>query len=329
MENQPPEPSSPLSSASASPTSAAATTEIAHPPSAAPSVVTRNGLTALGVALVCLLFWQIALHIHVNSALAVWTTTLLYLPLTLLFTVLTARALRSTAALTLNLLLSALLALPSVMIPILAVRFPNWGGWQALTPLLRLYFRVLMPLPGLQGLVMVWLASSVGAWLSRIVREVKILLPMAVALACVDLYVVFGGGLVTQAHSGRAPVAKAAMQALTIKMPTVHPTGGVAPMQFAVGFADYLFVALFFACFARFALPLRNTFVVLCGTLMGYMLLVGLTGLDLPALVPIAIVVIGTNWREFRYERSEAFALLYAGLIVAALAGGFYFFTHH
>jgi hypothetical protein len=52
------------------------------------------------------------------------------------------------------------------------------------------------------------------------------------------------------------------------------------------------------------------------------MLAVALTGISLPALVPIAVVVIGMNIRRFRYERSEAFALLYAGLIVAAVLAG-------
>ena len=100
-------------------------------------------------------------------------------------------------------------------------------------------------------------------------------------------------------------------------------------MQLAVGFADFLFIALFFACFQRFGIPSRRTFQVLGGVLAFYMLLVALTGLPLPALVPIAVVIIGMNLRQFRYERSEGFALLYAGLIVAAVAGGFYFFSHH
>jgi hypothetical protein len=331
MENLPPDMASaqtPTSSAAVSPAVASATGDVSPSPplTALPQDNRREGLRAVGVAVVCLLFWQITLHIHVNNAFVVWLTTLIYLPLTLLLTVQTARALLSRRALTANLILSALLVLPAILVPVLYTRFPNWAGWSTLGPGFGMYMRFLI-VTGLQGLVMVWLAASVGALLSRLVREIKILLPMAVALACVDLYVVFGGGLVTQAKKGNAP-AKVAMQALTVKMPTTHPVHGVQPMQFAVGFADYLFVALFFACFARFALPLRSTLIVLCGTLMGYMILVGLTGWDLPALVPIAIVVISMNWRQFRYERSEAFALLYAGLIVAALAGGFYFFAH-
>ncbi len=92
-------------------------------------------------------------------------------------------------------------------------------------------------------------------------------------------------------------------------------------MQLAIGFADFLFIATFFTCFARFGVRSRNTFYVLCGLLTGYMLFVAWKGIDLPALVPIAIVVIGMNLRHFRYTREELFAMLYAGLIVVAVLG--------
>ncbi|HEV2472271.1 MAG TPA: hypothetical protein VGS41_06375, partial [Chthonomonadales bacterium] len=48
----------------------------------------------------------------------------------------------------------------------------------------------------------------------------------------------------------------------------------------------------------------------------------------LPALVPIAVVVIGAHWRRFKYERSEAFALLYAGIIVVAALSAAIVFAH-
>jgi hypothetical protein len=156
--------------------------------------------------------------------------------------------------------------------------------------------------------------------LSRLVRELKLLLPVAVVLALVDLYVVFGGGLVAQANQNRAPALQA-MQSLTVSL-TPRPSPNVrGPAPLAVGFADFLFIALFFACFARFRVPARRTFVLLCSILCLYMAAVIVLRLDLPALVPIAIVVIGANWTAFRYSRDEAFAMLYAGLIVAGVLG--------
>jgi hypothetical protein len=259
---------------------------------------------------------------------AILIATLLSLGLVLLFTVASARALRNRRDLALTSLVSAALSLPSVLIRILFARFPAWTGWRTVGPGLVQYERILAHIPGLHGLMLILFATCLGVWLSQLLREMKILLPIALVLACVDLYVVFGGGLVAQAHTGKAPAAQAAMKSLTVPL-TSHPKSGAAPIQLAVGFADFLFIALFFACFARFGVPSGRTFKALCALLLVYMGIVYVTGLDLPALVPIAIVVVGMNLRQFRYERSEAFALLYAGLIVAAIMGGFLFMSHH
>lgn len=298
-------------------------------PSTANDDKAPDGLQAVVVGLSYLLFVKIAGLIPNSSIAVVVLTTLLSLPILLLFTVRVARALRRPGAIAASLLVSGLLIAPSILIPVIARSTIGWPGWRTIAPGFQFYMKTLHAVTALDGLLLIWFAASLGALVSRLVRETKILLPMAVALACVDLYVVFGGGLVTQAQSGKSPVAKQAMQALTVKLPTTSkPPGGAAPMQLAIGFADFLFIALFFACFARFGIPSRRTFIALCVVLAAYMGYVALTDIALPALVPIAVVVIGMNLREFRYERSEAFALLYAGLIVAAVAGGFYFFSH-
>ena len=311
------------------------TSEGAYPlapqlPSSSPAAYTpefarREGLWALGVGVGYLVFWQIVMRIRSGDVTVVLTTTLLSLAITLLFTVRAARALRSPVALGVCFGLTALLILPSILIPLLHRLFPLWAVWGQLAPYYKSYSLGLHSIAGLDGLLMILLAVCLGTLVSRMVREFKILLPMAIALALVDLYVVFGGGLVTQAQSGKAPVAQAAMQALTVQLPTTQPKSGAAPLPLAVGFADFLFIALFFACFARFGIPSRNTFLVLCALLMAYLLVVFLTNAALPALVPIAVVVIGMNLRRFRYERSEAFALLYAGLLLLAIAAAFYF----
>ncbi|HZO90782.1 MAG TPA: hypothetical protein VFB38_20805 [Chthonomonadaceae bacterium] len=326
-------PSAPEASASGTP--AEEKTAASLPPLAAePPLHARNraeraeGWRALLLGLSCLLFWKATLLIPSGQPVVVWTTTLLYLLITLCFTVQTARALRSPASVAFNLCLSGALALPSILVPLLAMRFPEWHGWVSIGPFFLSYQRALMLAPGLHGLLLIWFATSIGVGLSRAVREVKLLLPMAVALALVDLYVVYWGGLVAQATSGHSQMAQAAMQTLTVKMPRPLTRHGAAPMGLAVGFADFLFIALFFACFARFGIPSGRTFGVLCGVLAVYMLAVGLIGWDLPALVPVGVVVIGLNWRRFRYERSEAFALLYAALIALAVVAGLYFLSH-
>lgn len=257
-------------------------------------------------------------------------TTLLGLLIQLIFTVRLARSISSTTSLVANLALSALLSLPMLVTALFLPRFPAWHGWRSLVPLLSGYVTLYRHVPGLRGLCIIWLASSIGVAISRVVREMKMLLPVAVALALVDTYVVFGGGLVHQATHGTSEAAASAMQALTVPVaPARTPISGAAPMQLTVGFADYLFTALFFACFARFGIPSRRTFWLLYGALALYSVTVFLGKAEaLPALVPIAVVVIGANAKRFKFERSEAFALLYAALIVLLLSGGLYVVYH-
>jgi len=260
---------------------------------------------------------------------AVVIATLISLALVLLFTVSAARSLSDRRVLAVWSGLSALVSLPYVLVPILAQRFPAWSAWPSVAPVFLRYGAAMAHVPGLHGLMLILLAVCVGVWVSTLLREMKILLPIAVVLAMMDLYVVFGGGMVSQANSGKAPVAQAAMKSLTVPLSSpLHPKTGAAPMELAVGFADFLFISLFFSCFMRFGVSSRPTFLVLCAVLTGYLAVVYVRSVDLPALVPIAVVVVGMNLRRFQYERSEAFALLYAGLIVAGVLGGLVYVAH-
>ena len=49
----------------------------------------------------------------------------------------------------------------------------------------------------------------------------------------------------------------------------------------------------------------------------------------LPALLPMALVMIAVHWRQFHYERSEVFALLYAAGFIALIVGAFMYFQPH
>ncbi len=279
------------------------------------------GLRAFAVGVFYLVFWQIALAIPSGDIYVVGTTTIFSLFIVLAFTVLVARSLLTRRAIVLNLLAAGTLALPLILVPILIRMFPWLAAWHRLSPVLMLYFHSVHLLPGIDELILIWFAAAMGAGIARLVREFKMLLPMALALAIVDLYVVFGGGLVTQANAGHSPVASAAMRALTVELPTTSSKLGAASMKLSVGLADFLFTSLFFACFARFGIPSRRTFLTLFVTLVVYMFIVFFLNLDLPALVPIAVVVIGMNLTRFRFSRSEVFAMLYAGLLVLGILG--------
>lgn len=281
----------------------------------------RDGRVAFLAAACYLLLFNVSPLLPWSGIWVVGVMTFVSLILVLLFTVTAARTMRTRRLSDWNLLAAGLLAIPYVAIQLLHTRFPEWN-WKAIFhfPLIYVYGKVIS-IPGLMGLFLIWFATGVGVLIARLVREMKILLPMAVVLALVDLYVVFGGGLVTQAQSGNAPVAAAAVKALTVALPTASPKTGAAPMQLAVGFADFLFIATFFACFARFGVSSRRTFYALCLVLTGYMMIVATQDVSLPALVPIAVVIVGMNLRHFQYTREERFAMLYAGIIVTVVLG--------
>ena len=280
--------------------------------------------------LIYLFFWQLAIRSPFANPIFQTALSLFSLAMTLLIAVLFSRILRSKIEIGISLVLAAIVTLPMALIPLI----PPGLASPTLLPLIgkvfyfyRDLFRVI---PGLQGLLLIWLAVSLGVLLSRLVREMKLLLPIAVVLALVDLYVVFGGGLVTQANTGKSVIAQQAMKSLTVPLtPRVKTKKGVAPPpQLAVGFADYLFTAVFFACFFRFSIPSRKTFIWLCGVLCGYLLIVQIFRVDLPALVPIAVVVIGRNLKQFRYEAQEKRDLLIAGCVVLVIMAGLLIASH-
>ena len=289
--------------------------------------IRTDAAKSLGMALFYLLFFRFSMLISSGQMGVVILTTLFSLPLLLLFTVYTARAICTKRSLLINFISAGIATVPMVAIPIFGGFLANNFGEKAIFRIYKFYVVLFHNVPGLQGILLIWMAVVIGVAVARLVREINMLLPISIALAAIDLYAVFGGGVVSQAIHKQSPTAERAMQALTVKLPTSHPNGGAAPMQLAVGFADFLFIALFFSCFQRFRIPSKRILIALCVLLIGYMAVVALYGLALPALVPIAIVMIGMNIRRFKYKRDELFALLYAGVICSAVAG-IYFFMH-
>ena len=287
-----------------------------------------EGWHAVATALLYLAFFRVStlLPFTVTSTIFV---TLAAMVLMLVFTVRVARALIAPRIFAVNCVLAGIFALPLIGIPILGWFFPIWGGWPQVGPVYFHYMVLLKHVLGLKELLVMWLAACVGVGVSRLIKEMKLVLPVGIVLGLVDIMAVFSTvGVVNQATTGKSQAAQVAMRALTVQIPTTHAAGGSPPLQLQIGFADFLFIALFFACFKRFRVSAWNTFVVLCAALSLYMLIVAFTATALPALVPIAIVVIGMNLRQFRYDRSEVFALLYAALIVGAAVGAFWLIKH-
>lgn len=161
-----------------------------------------------------------------------------------------------------------------------------------------------------------------GALLSRIVREAKILVPLGVVAGIIDVVgamtpLVFTNN-VLQHHPD-------VVHKVSVSLPHVRMHG--LPIVSTIGPGDPMFVAFFFAIVLRERLNTRWTLpaVYVMFTLSMIAVQIGLVP-ALGALMPLAIAVILTNYRYFRFSREENFAMLYAVLI--ALVGTMAFFAY-
>jgi hypothetical protein len=259
-----------------------------------------------------LIFWQVAPRFKIDGLYVVIVSSLIALALVIWLTARFAHVLHTPRAAIMATLVLAAIAIPLRVL--LATRYPP-------AHLLNLL------LPGLVDLLFIWFAASIGVLLSLMVRGANMIPPIAAVLALVDIWTVLLGGPVKQVMESQAPAAQKVTQAMTVPLPA--PTTGAAPFA-VVGFADFLFIAFFIASICRYVItpdPYPKTVITLILVLTLYMLVVLVTGLSLPALLPMAVVMIALHWRHFHYARSEAFALLYAGLFIAVIAVGFWFIS--
>lgn len=255
-----------------------------------------------------LVYWQIAPRIRDDRIGTVLISTLISLALVVMLTGALGRTVRSLRGALILTLCAAAAVVPLRAMAAFGFMVPPW--------------RWIMVIPGLAELGFIGLGAGCGILLSRVLRDVNMVPPVAAVLALVDLWTVTMGGPVHQIMTSESPGAQKVAEAMTVKLPA--PTSGAAPIA-VVGFADFLFIAFFTAAMCRFAGDregYRRTVWPLTIVLSLYMLVVLITGMRLPALVPMAVVVVAAHWRRFHYARSEAFALLYAGLVIAAIIFG-------
>jgi len=159
-------------------------------------------------------------------------------------------------------------------------------------------------------LALILSATSFGILVSQIIREPQLLVPVALVAAIVDYWGVNYG--TTKMMMSFAP------RVLGTVGWTVPRVGSLEPATI-MGPGDFVFLGLFFACIARFRLNWRRSILLIYLFLLVSMLLVYFSRLSVPALVPMAGAVLAANIRCFRLKRSEWFALLYAGMILAAI----------
>jgi hypothetical protein len=264
-----------------------------------------------------LVYWQVVPRLRTESMGAVTLSTLFSLGLIVWYTASLARTVKSLRVLVICGFVCGMIVIP---LKIMLSKGNVLGPWI-----------ILMRIPGLADLLFIWLAASFGAALSLLLRSANMIPPVAAVLALVDTWTVLLGGPVQRIMESTNPVAQAFSQAMTVPIPT--PRVGASPFKPTsfVGFADFVFIAFFVAALCRlidyegaYRRTVRALVVVLCLYMLAVITEPNLRAL--PALVPMAAVMIGLHWRHFRYERSEAFALLYAAIVVAGIAAGFWYF---
>lgn len=236
---------------------------------------------------------------------------------------------------------SMLVSVFFVATPILAFFYGSsypWNWKQALALLLggaicQIGFFILVRTAGspfLAGLfnalsqtgLLLWV-FGLGVLLATIIRDRNIILPVAVAGALFDIWLVFAPeGVAHRAVQGPQRIIGAI--AFQLPQPQVHSAGGFARPLAYVGPADFMFLTMFFTVLFKFQMKTRQTLWAMIPTLAAYLLVVLVFGNEsigpfrlgaLPALVPIGLVVLLVNFREFRLTRQEAIATVLVAVI--------------
>lgn len=145
---------------------------------------------------------------------------------------------------------------------------------------------------------------GLGALLAMLIKDRNIVVPIAIFLACLDMFLVFSPLGLTHILIKKMPEM---LPAIAVQVPVAsHEITGerVSPGALA-GPADFLFLAMFLVALFRHNMRGRHTVIVIIPTLLAYMLLVNLIKTPLPALLPIGGVVLLVNWKEFELTRDE------------------------
>lgn len=167
---------------------------------------------------------------------------------------------------------------------------------------------------------------GLGGLLAMLMRDKNMLLPVAIFLAAFDVFVILTPGGPTRSLMVEHP---AVFSAIAYSVPNAG-AGMVAPSAAVagrIGPADMCLLGMFFIALHRFGMRTVATLRAMIPALIGYLAIVLLFGNDrigpvrldmLPALVPIGLVIIVANRREFQMTKQEKLSTV----IVACLGLG-------
>jgi hypothetical protein len=196
------------------------------------------------------------------------------------------------------------------------ILLPNGLGFapQKAAPLVVVAYRAV------HGYLLMLAAIGLGCLLSRLIREKNLLVPVVPFAALVDAITVLTPvGFVKRVMESAPRVMEQAAVAVTSVPHAAPQVERVVPIVL-IGVGDFVFLAFYAACLYRFGLRTRATAIGLFLTLWVYLVLVILgVAVALPALVPMAAVVLLVNAREFHLSRQEKWASLLVILPMLAL----------
>jgi hypothetical protein len=178
-----------------------------------------------------------------------------------------------------------------------------------------------------QSGVPIW-TLGLGALIASVLSDKNMILPIALVLAILDLFLVFTPTGTANQTLSKAPKI---FTTVALNVPAVHavseapkPDGARLKAAGYAGPADFAFLSMFFVALFRFRMRTRETLYWVVPTLIGYLALSGLLhNTPLPALVPIGLVIWIANYREFHLSRDEKITTgVVAGLGILLLIWG-------
>lgn len=173
---------------------------------------------------------------------------------------------------------------------------------------------------------------GLGALVAVLIRDKNLILPVAIVLAGLDMFLVFNPDAPTAKIVRQNPALFQSMAysvpALKVSNTEASRTARVVPKAF-VGPADLLFISTFVLLLTKFKMRVQETVRWLVPVMILYLVIVMLpVGMGmLPALVPIGATVLIVNRKEFQMSTEEK-AMTWGSVVLAALLAGVGLFRH-
>ncbi len=167
--------------------------------------------------------------------------------------------------------------------------------------------------------LMLW-AIGLGALVASLLREKNILIPIAIFLVAYDYFLVLAPMGFTKKIMAANPnllgqIGYAIPRVKTHADIANNTNAAIGATSAVVGPADLVFLGAFFLAMFRFNMRPKETLQIMIPTLIGYMVLVLVTGWSLPALVPIGLVTLIVNRNEFKLNKDEKISTIVLAIL--------------